>query len=118
MFCILLSFLINRKLNKDLKFGTKKIRIEEVTKKEDKTSYEAGSGTLHIPILGDLFPKLWSKKMKPSYKVFLIINNYRYEIDKQLYDKVKKGDLVEMHYSQCSETLLSIEQAKKKNMRQ
>ena len=41
-------------------------------------------------------------------KYDLIINNNRYDVDKALFDKVLAEDFVEMHYSQFSETLLSI----------
>ena len=106
---ILISHLINGKYNKDLKVGTKKIKTEKVQKKEDQTTYEAGSGAMYIPILGDLFPKLWGQQMKPIYKLNLIINNYRFEVEKEIYNKIEKGELVEMHYSQFSDTLLGIE---------
>lgn len=110
-----ISYLMNRKYYKDLKIGIKRIRFEEVQDKENKTSYEAGSGALHRPFLGKLFPKLWSQEMKPDYLVYLIINHTRYEIKKTLYDKVNNGDIVEMHYSEFSNTLLTIEESRKSN---
>ena len=111
--CLGISYLMNRKYYQDLKLGVKKIRLEKVQDKENKTSYEAGSGTLHKPFLGKLFPKLWSQEMKPIFLVYLIINNTRYEVKKTLYDKVKNGDYVEMHYSEFSKTLLTIENSRK-----
>lgn len=112
-FCIVISYLMNRKYYKDLKSGITNIRIEKVIYKEDKTSYEAGSGNLHKPFLGTLFPKIWGQKMKPNHLVYLIINNYRYEVSKTLYDNIKIGELVEMHYSSFSDTLLTIEKSRK-----
>ena len=106
---IAISFLINRKYFKDLKNGDKIIKTEKVYKKENRTSYEAGSGTLHIPILRYLSPKLWTQEMKAHFLVYLIINNYRYKVDKTLFDNVKEGDYVKMHYSTYSNTLLRIE---------
>jgi len=106
---IAISFLINRKYFKDLKNGDKIIKTEKVYKKENRMSYEAGSGNLYIPILGFLFPKTWSQEMKPHFLVYLIINNYRYKVDKTLFDNVKEGDYVKMHYSTYSNTLLRIE---------
>ncbi len=111
--CLGISYLMNRKYYQDLKLGVKIIRIEKVQDKENKTSYEAGSGTLHRPVLGKLFPKLWSQEMKPIFLVYLIINNYRYEVNKTLFDKTRIGDFVEMHYSEISETLLTIENSRK-----
>ena len=46
--------------------------------------------------------------MKPINKYMLIINGFRYQIDKDLYGKIIRGDLVEMYYSQYSEILLGI----------
>jgi len=109
LLCIFISYRMNHKHFKDLRNGVKRIELAKVTSKQDKTSYEAGSGTLYIPILGDLFPKLWGQKSKPKHLVYLIIDNYRYQINKELYDKVRKGELVEMHYSIFGNTLLNIE---------
>ena len=108
-FSVLLSYFMTQKYNKDLKSGIRKIKIEKVDRKEKQTIYEAGSGTLNTPILGDLFPKLWGQEMKPKHKLNLIINNSRYKVDKLIYDKIQSGDLVEMHYSEFSEILLNIE---------
>ena len=61
--CIFIIYLMNRKLSKDLLSGVKIVKLEKVQKKECEISYEAGSGGLSIPILGNLFPKLFSKEM-------------------------------------------------------
>lgn len=115
LLCIIISYLMNRKHYKDLKTGVKKIHIAKVTGKDDETSYEAGGGTLYIPILGDLFPKLWGHKSKPNHLVFLIIDNYRYRVNKELYDIVRKGESVEMHYSIFGNSLLKIEKSTYQN---
>jgi len=112
LICIFISYLMNRKHYKDLKGGVKKIHRAEVSGKHDKTSHEAGSGTLYLPILGDLFPKLFGQKSKPNHLVYLIIGNCRYQVNKELYDNVRKGELVEMHYSIYGNTLLKIEKLK------
>jgi len=108
-FSIGLFFLVNRKLIKDLKEGTKIIRLEKVLSKERQTSYEAGSGKLHIPILGDLFPKLWGQEMKPKEQFSFIINGFRYEVSDDVFHQVNENENVEMHYSLHSGTLLSID---------
>lgn len=105
---VLISYLINRKYNLDLKAGTKVVRIEKVQQIENKTTYEAGSGSMYIPILGDLFPKLWKQEMRPIVKLNLIINGFRFEVEKDTFFNVKKDDLVEMYYSKHSDTLLGI----------
>lgn len=106
---ILVSYLMNRKYNLDLKSGTKIIRLERVQQIENETSYEAGSGSMFIPILGNLFAKLWGQEMQPILKLNLIINGFRFEVEKQDFDKVKKYDIMEIHYSKHSDTLLVIE---------
>jgi hypothetical protein len=105
---ILIPVLMNRKYNLDIKKGIKVIKQASIQKKESETSFEAGSGSLHIPILGDLFPKLFSKEMAKEIKHNLIINGFRYQVDKELFEKVEEGDLVEMFYSANSETFLGI----------
>lgn len=107
-FSIGLYFLVNRKLIRDLKDGTKVIRLEKVLNKERQTSYEAGSGKLHIPILGDIFPKLWGQEMKPKEKFSFIINGFRYEVNEDVFQNVKESETVEMHFSNHSGTLLGI----------
>lgn len=70
-----------------------------VERKEYKVDFEAGSGSLHIPILRDLFPNLWGQKMNPIAKWILIVNNTEYSVEKNLYDNVKEGDSVEILYA-------------------
>jgi len=59
----------------DLEEDTKVVKKGKVQKKESYTSYESGSGSIHIPILGDLFSKLFSVKMRSKNRYYLIINN-------------------------------------------
>jgi hypothetical protein len=47
--------------------------------------------------------------MKESTKYFLFISNRKYEVEKEFYDKVNKGDLLEIYFSECSEILLGLE---------
>lgn len=84
------------------------IRIEKIQKKEEEPSYEAGSGAMYIPILGDLFPKLWGQKMNPGSRYRLLINGCSYSVEKELFDKVKEDDSVEMHFSKNGKNLLYI----------
>lgn len=44
-----------------------------VKEKEYMLDYEPGSGSLYIPILGDLFPKLFGPEMNAVDKWFLIV---------------------------------------------
>jgi hypothetical protein len=103
---ILILYFMNRKLVKDLKDGTKKIKTETVIRKEEKVVYAAGSGALYIPVLADLIPGLFRQEMNSRKKYFFYINNNRFDVDQSIYEKVNEGGLVEMYYSQYSDTLL------------
>ena len=70
-----------------------------IQKKEYKVDFEAGSGSLYIPVLGDLFPNLWGQKMNPVDKWILVINNTTYSVNKDFYDSVSEGDKVEIYYN-------------------
>jgi hypothetical protein len=107
--CVLVSFLINRNYILDLKSGIKEIKLGKVCEKLDITDYEAGSGSMYIPGLGDLFPKIWGQEMKAIYLMKLKVNNDEHDVEKELFDKVNEGDLIEIHYATHSQTLLGIE---------
>jgi len=107
--CSLIIHVMNRKYNYDLQTGLKTIKLEKVQRKECETSYEAGSGSMHVPILGSLFPKIWGQEMKPSLKYNLIINGFRYEVSKEIFEKVNENEFVEMQFAKHSDTLLGIE---------
>ncbi|NDV83535.1 hypothetical protein [Bacteroides sp. 51] len=69
-----------------------------VIDKEFKQDYEAGSGSLTIPVLSDLFPSLFEQKMKAVDRYFALVKIgdevYRYEIDSRLYNEINKDDAV------------------------
>ena len=99
---------INLKVNRDLKDNKKELLKKRVEKKIEEKTYEAGSGALYIPILGDLFPKLWGQKMRPGRKYYIITNESRYEVEKEMYDGLKKNTDFYIHFAKHSETVLSI----------
>lgn len=106
--CLLVIYGMNRKLNKDLKYEEKLIEIKSIDKLVIETSYEAGSGSLHIPILGDLFPKIWGQKMKGSLRHYMIIGTEKYDVKEEIYKQLKEGDKVEIHWSKHSEIFFGI----------
>ena len=106
---LLLNYKMNRKLNMDLREGIKIPKRAKVQDKEHTASSEAGSGMMYIPILGDIFPKLWGQKMRPKEYHSLIINNTRYEVDQNLYEAVSHGDEVNIYYAENSNSQLGIE---------
>ena len=106
---LLVNYKMNHKLNMDLREGIKISKRAKVQDKESTTSSEAGSGMLFIPILGNLFPKLWGQKMRQKDYYSLILNNTRYEVDQNLYEAVTHGDEVNIYYAENSNSQLGIE---------
>lgn len=110
---ILLSFIVcwrvNRKFNKDLRAGIKTITTETVQKKEAIQSAEPGSGALFIPILGNLFPKLWGQEMKGTTIFNLVIGSVSYNIEEETFAIVEEGAAVKMHFAPNSKILLKVE---------
>ena len=108
MICIIMVFLMNRKYNLDIKQKKVYIITSKVNSKYEEISHEPGSGAMYIPILGHLFPKLWDQKMKAIQVYYLNINNFRYEVNEELYNSVEEGDFVKMYYGKNSNYLLEI----------
>lgn len=110
---ILISYficrLVNSDLNKDLRAGVKTIITETVQKKEARYVGEAGSGVLYIPILGDLFPKLWGQEMRMTSVFKLVIGSVRYTVEEETYANVEEGSAVKMHFAPNSKILLKVE---------
>ncbi|HLP05545.1 MAG TPA: hypothetical protein VK152_08965 [Paludibacter sp.] len=104
---LLCLFLTNRKLNNDLKSGIKITRLEKIQKKEDYTDYVGD--LVPIPVLGNLFPRLWKQELRPVLRMNLVINGHRYEVDKEIFDRVKKEDFVIMYFTIHSYTFLGVE---------
>ncbi|HBS86905.1 MAG: hypothetical protein A2W91_12805 [Bacteroidetes bacterium GWF2_38_335] len=98
---------INLKVNRDLKVNIKEILKRKVEEKNEEKSYEAGSGALYIPILGWLFPKLWGQKMRETKKYLIFTADKKYEVDKDIYDDLKKDTDFYIHFAKHSETVLS-----------
>lgn len=72
-----------------------------VLKKEYFIDHEAGSGSLYIPILEDLFPSLFGSKMEPYDRYVIIVEVtldelYKYGTSKEVYDQLSIGDKVEI----------------------
>jgi len=98
---------INLKVNRDLSDNIKEILKKRVDKKIEEKSYEAGSGALFIPILGNLFPKLWGQKMRETRKYYIFTSDTKYEVDKEVYDDLEKDMDFYVHFAKNSETVLN-----------
>lgn len=66
--------------------------VEKVQRKETFKSYEAGGGTMYIPILSNIFPKLFNNQSKEILKYFIITSNTKYRVNEAIYNKLKVGD--------------------------
>lgn len=108
---ILIYYLMNKKINKDLKSNTKVITLVKIDEKIVVNTEEAGSGVLYIPILGELFPRLWGQKMKDIETYYLLIKGFRHEVDREFYESVNIGEEVERHSSKYSKTFLGFSKA-------
>jgi len=98
---------INLKVNLDLKEGTKELQKRIVQKKIEETSWEAGSGTLFIPILGNLFPKLWGQGMSDTKKYYIFSDDNRYEVEKDVFNSLQKNDDFYLHIARHSDVVLN-----------
>ena len=94
---------INRKYRQDLEEDMKVVKKGKVQKKESYTSHETGSGSLHIPVLGNLFPKLFSIKMRSKNRYYLIINNTRMRMSEEVYKSAKEGEELDLYYTAVSD---------------
>lgn len=101
-------YIINRNANQDLKGNVKFIYTRLAEKKTIEKSNEAGSGNLFIPILGNLFPKLWGHKMREMNKYLIYSNGNKYEVNEDLYNKIAEGSYFDVHYASNSQTVLSL----------
>jgi hypothetical protein len=109
---LFVMWIINRKFWTDLWNGQKDIISKKVQDKNSIVSYEAGS-SVGYSFTGKRSAHFLDQKGHDIYN--LIVDNYRYRVEKELYDSIDIGDEVELHYAQKSRFLLSID--KKGNAR-
>jgi len=91
------GYLMNRKYRIDLRNNEKELHVKVISKKEQKTDYEAGSGT--IPGIG----------MKGYQKYSVIVDNVRHYVNEELFMNCQEGDEIVFHYTPKSQKLLKIE---------
>jgi len=79
-------------MNRDIK--------RKIDKKVIEPSYEPGSGAMYVPILGDLFPKLFGPKMRSIPHYFIIAGNRKYKVEEEFYKNLKEGDELTFTYDE------------------
>ncbi len=98
----LLSVFVNYRMNgkylSDIRNGLKGQEIKIVQRKEYKTDYEAGSGTLYI-----------GQEMNSFDSYSIIVENTRYRVDKDLFENCEENGQVIFNYAVQSKFLLEIE---------
>lgn len=109
LIAVVISLLINREYNKDLRANTKTVLQRKIESLRIEDAYEAGSGALYIPGLGDLFPKLWGQKMRNLKKHIAVANSFEYELSEELYNKLKEGAFLKIHFAEASALVLQFE---------
>ena len=62
---------------------------------------------LYIPVLGDLFPKLWGQKMNMIKRYFIVANDYKHEVNIDLYSTLEEGADFYIHFANHSGKVLS-----------
>jgi len=102
LFAWLVYYYGTRKYYLDLQEDYKNIKLAKIMKKESYESFETGSGSLYIPVLGNLFPKLFSLDMKSKNRYYFIVNNTRMRVDADSYNRFKEGDEYKMYYTPVS----------------
>ena len=93
-----ISYKMNHKLISDIKYNEKVVETKIIQKREYKRDYEAGSGTLYI-----------NQEMNGFDSFSIIVENYRYRINKDLFMKSNEGDEVLFYYTPISRHLINIE---------
>lgn len=78
------SYTMMRKYIRDIKNDEKELYLKTITRKEQVTDYEAGSG-----IVGKI-----GKDMKLFTQYSFIIDNIRYKVEEDLFQKLEEGEEV------------------------
>ncbi|PKP00736.1 MAG: hypothetical protein CVU14_07010 [Bacteroidetes bacterium HGW-Bacteroidetes-9] len=105
----LVVFFMNRKLNQDLKADYRKKTDARVGAKQSEPVFKPGARGLKTEIVGNMLPEALATEDETSERYYLIIDNHRYEVSRNLYQKVEPGDSVKMYFSAFSETYLGME---------
>lgn len=93
----LIGYLMIHKLVSDIRNGEKIIEVKKISQKDQMEDYEAGSGAMYI-----------GQEMSAFQKYSIIVENYLYRVDKELYEAANIGDEVYFHYAPISKYLIKI----------
>jgi hypothetical protein len=97
---LLFLIVLNRKYFLDLRNGKKEVIRKTVQKKLLYKDHEPGSGSLWI-----------RQKMKSFDSYNIIIDDQRYNVTKELYDRLEENGFVFFHIAPASQEILKIDTA-------
>ncbi len=98
---ILIMFIMNKKYYIDIRNGVKNFETKKVDILEQKKDFEAGSGKVGPAGMA----------MAEFDKFSIVVENVRYNIEKELFDNLNEGDDVVFYFAPVSRFLISIEKA-------
>ncbi len=102
---VIILWLANRKFWSDLRTGEKDVLIKTIDRKESKEDFEAGSS---VGISTNGKKSAFYKEMNAFTNYAIIVENVRYRVDKELWDRVNEKDKIEFHFAPRSKELLAI----------
>ena len=100
-------YLVTNSILKDIRNGLKEVSEKIVMRKESKIDYESDN-PLGPTFMNEETPFQQPEKKKEKH--YLLIEDQRYMVSKQLYDQLEPGDTVLFHVAPKSNLLLKIEQ--------
>ncbi len=94
----LMHFTMTRNYRADIKNKVKNVVLKPVQKLEEKTDFEAGSGTLYV-----------GQEMNAHKVYYVTVDNVRHRIDADLYNMLEESGEVALHYAPVSNYLIKID---------
>ncbi len=98
---ILINFIMNGKVKRDIRNGEKILKKKTIQRKESMVDVEAGSANVGT------MPH--NRRMNKFIRYDLIIDNTKYRIDKELFEKCKDGDDIYFHIAPESKFRIKID---------
>lgn len=106
----IVTFLITTAgLRKDLSARMVTYQKGSVSSKTHKRDYEAGSATMPVTIFSILTPKIFKREMKEMNIYSVVIDNVKYELTKEDYDKAEEGKEIFIKRALYSNIFLGLE---------
>ncbi|HSH53313.1 MAG TPA: hypothetical protein VK982_16420 [Bacteroidales bacterium] len=102
---VIILWIANRKFWSDLRTGEKDVLIKTIDKKTAQKDYEAGSSA-GFSTNGK--KSAFYKEMNSFTNYAIIVENVKYRVEKELWERVEEKDKIEFHFAPKSRELLTI----------